>query len=273
MNLSGIARALGVGVEVAKTVIDYMQTYRRINTPVDDTEQFKEVLAESLVDFQRTAGIPALGWATPETVEIMTMAPRCGNPDIQRVGEFAANWRKKDLAYFIKDYVDGLTKEDQDGLVAEAFGFWAAVADIRFKRAVSGSVPDLVISTGRGRGQNFDGPSGTLAYAYMPNGTDKQLLMRFDLDEKWVKGNPQGGILFLNVATHEFGHLLGMDHSRVSTALMAPFYSPSVAKPQAHDDIPRIQALYGAPTTPPVGPPPSPPKTLIEITGTYRVIT
>ncbi len=83
--------------------------------------------------------------------------------------------------------------------------------------------------------------------------------MRFDLDERWVIGNPQGGILMRNVACHEFGHLLGLEHSTRQTALMAPYYAPSIVKPQASDDVPRIQALYGAAPVPPPVPTPIPP--------------
>lgn len=55
-----------------------------------------------------------------------------------------------------------------------------------------------------------------------------------------------GYILFL-VAAHEFGHALGLDHSRDPGALMNPRYTyrdvDSFILPQ--DDVKRIQVLYG----------------------------
>ena len=45
---------------------------------------------------------------------------------------------------------------------------------------------------------------------------------------------------------HEFGHSLGLAHSSVEAALMAPFYKgwdPNLKL--AQDDIDAIQALYG----------------------------
>ncbi len=48
----------------------------------------------------------------------------------------------------------------------------------------------------------------------------------------------------LTVAAHEFGHSLGLSHSNVQGALMYPSYS-GPHRYLAHDDIQRIQALYG----------------------------
>jgi hypothetical protein len=161
-------------------------------------------------------------------------------------------------------------------LIRLAWNDWQAAADIVLTPTNSQQGADIVIATGRGPGQSFDGPSGTLAWAFLPNGSDQQLLMRFDFDERWAKDSPQAGVLFRNVACHEFGNLLGLEHSRQSSALMAPFYSPSIVSPQANDDIPRIQALYGKATSPiPTPPVPLPPATFgvrIEATG-YKPAT
>ena len=122
------------------------------------------------------------------------------------------------------------------------------------------------MSIGAGRRDQFDGPGGTLAWAQLPPGNsfNGQLLCRFDEAETWVLNRNQRGVLLVNVACHEIGHLLGLRHSNVQTALMAPFYSPGVTKPQLKDDVTRIQRLYGRPTGNPNPPedPGNPPEEL-----------
>lgn len=207
----------------------------------------------SLEGFQRFAGLPETGVLDSATVD-MLYTPRCGVSDALRA-TLDARWRKKHLEYCIDSRVLGLSPGTVDDVVRAAFQSWADVADLKFTQVGSVDEADLVISTGRGPRAGFDGPSGTLAWAQLPNGSDQPLLCRFDLDEQWVK-DPNLDILLLAVAAHEFGHLLGLDHdAQNSGSLMAPFYKRGLFKPQAND-VRRIQAYYGPPTTPP--PPPDP---------------
>lgn len=89
-----------------------------------------------------------------------------------------------------------------------------------------------------GDGDPFDGPGGTLAHAYFPiYGGDAH----FDDSEHWTINSFRGTNLF-QVAAHEFGHSLGLSHSDVKSALMAPFYrgyNPSFTLDS--DDISGIQ--------------------------------
>lgn len=189
-------------------------------------KQFFTLQSESLIDSK------LLG---------LVNTPRCCVPDFMRTE--ASRWRKNKLTYYIARRDTDLSADIWDSEIQEAWKAWTEVADLTVTR-VNNTNADIIIDIGQGQRDNFDGPSGTLAWAYLPNGRDTQLLMKFDVSETWIHHSGRG-IILRNVATHEFGHLLGLEHSRAQSALMAPYYSPAVAKPQANDDIPRIQNLYG----------------------------
>jgi len=197
---------------------------------------------------------PEADLLTPAVLRVMDM-PRCGHPDILPVTN-SPKWGLNNLTYFIVNRVPGFPTADWDAIVAQAFANWAAVCGLTFAPATSSANANLIIDVGQGSRDDFTSQS-ILAWAQLPGspGYNGQLLMKFNIDENWIENPTTPGILLENVACHEFGHFLGLTHSSVQTALMAPFYSPSITKPQSNDDIPRIQSLYGAasaPTPPPV---------------------
>ena len=80
-----------------------------------------------------------------------------------------------------------------------------------------------------------------LAHAYFPSDGRAH----FDEDETYTDGTSRGTNL-LWVATHEFGHSLGLEHSDVRGAIMYPYYTGYVPNMKLHsDDIRGIQSLYG----------------------------
>jgi len=216
-------------------------------------------LEEAVKSFQSLFNLKVDGVIGPKTLRAME-TPRCGCPDkidpknkhhIQFMQAQAvaakqrSRWNKQGLTYAVQQFVVGLPKLAQDKIFSTAFRAWDDVCGLNITRVKGTKKADIVLATGKGIQHNFDGSGGTLAWAYMPKGNDQQLSMEFDLDETWISQPTDRGIMLLNVACHEFGHLLGLDHSKNAGALMAPYYNPFISGPQENDDIKRIQTLYG----------------------------
>lgn len=212
---------------------------------------------------QELAGLKTDGIIGPKTIKVLARS-RCGHADVLRpkseavrirqwVTARAARWRKTALLWHMDKFVTEreLSRERQLQLFQQAWDAWTGVCGIRAERTTKKTDADIIVSVGSGARSDFDGPGGTLAWAYLPEGDnfDGQLVMKFDQGETWTEDDGNAaGILYLNVACHEIGHLIGLDHSEKSGALMAPYYNPRIATPQTKDDIPRAQELYGKPS-------------------------
>lgn len=198
----------------------------------------------------------------------------------ENIGEYGSKWDLKELTWHIAFYVQSI-RDLQHDLMTKVFeDISSRVCGLSFRYVQNPTQANLVYSVGRGSRAKFDGPRGTLAYAYLPP-NDKfkgQLGIYFDLDEQWSPKRPEhsvsqaDGIRFFNVNYHETLHALGLDHSSLPGQLMAPTYHPKVAVAQA-EDIQRLQALYGPPANQPVAPLPAEKvadRIQIEIDGVIR---
>lgn len=260
------AQNAGLDEAQAQRLVAYLEWYGHFDTPeaaplagMMGVEAAETKLLSAVASLQSYTAMEPKGEITPQLMRILEL-PRCGVADVLPLSLTAleAKWRKPALTYHVAEFVNSISQKDQTDLIELAWDDWEASGDVHLVGLASRTTPeglpvDIMILTGRGRAHGFDGSSGTLAWAYLPGGDDRQLIMRFDLDERWLKEG-SAGILYRNVACHEFGHLLGLDHSRVNTALMAPYYSAGVVSPQQNDDVTRIESMYGKPKTPPTKP-------------------
>ncbi|XP_034951393.1 matrix metalloproteinase-14 isoform X2 [Chelonus insularis] len=218
---------------------------------IDETK-----MHQAIADFQSFAGLNITGTLDNDTISMMQLR-RCGVKDkvgpssdgrSKRYALQGSRWRVKKLTYKISKYPRALDKASVDKDIARAFGVWSEYTDLTFTQKKSGQVHiDIRFERGEhGDGDPFDGPGGTLAHAYFPvYGGDAH----FDDAERWTVNSYRGTNLF-QVAAHEFGHSLGLSHSDIKAALMAPFYrgyEPNFVLD--NDDIYGIQALYGTKST------------------------
>lgn len=165
----------------------------------------------------------------------------------KRFALFGGRWEKTDLSYKILRFPWQMSDDKVRRVLQEAFSVWSSVTPLTFREVITEKA-DIIIDFNRywhGDSLPFDGPGGILAHAFFPR-THREGEVHFDYDEHWTLGNDVGTDL-LQVAAHEFGHVLGLQHSLEPDAVMNPFYSDSYPLQLSEDDKRGIQYLYGPP--------------------------
>ncbi|KFP55837.1 Collagenase 3 [Cariama cristata] len=225
----------------------YLRTHYDLRpNPAGIMRKSANTVASKLREMQAFFGLEVTGKLDEETFELM-QKPRCGVPDVGEYNFFPRKlkWSKTNLTYRIMNYTSDLRRAEVDRAFKKAFKVWSDVTPLNFTRIRSG-IADIMISFGtkeHGDFYPFDGPSGLLAHAFPP-GPDYGGDAHFDDDEAW-SDDSRGYNLFL-VAAHEFGHSLGLEHSRDPGALMFPIYTYTgkTGFVLPDDDVQGIQELY-----------------------------
>uniref|UniRef100_A0A667WG97 Matrix metallopeptidase 20b (enamelysin) n=1 Tax=Myripristis murdjan TaxID=586833 RepID=A0A667WG97_9TELE len=189
-------------------------------------------------DMQAFFGLNTTGAVDSETLEVM-LSPRCGVPDVEEYSHnLGTRWNKNVITYSIGRYTRDLPRGTVDSLVESALSVWARASSLTFVRSPTRNADIMVefVSYAHGDLYPFDGPRGTLAHAFGPGeGTGGDT--HFDDDEHWTTGGN---------AAHEFGHALGLKHSRNPESLMYPTYKyPRTLSLLSREDVANINTLYG----------------------------
>ncbi len=133
--------------------------------------------------------------------------------------------------------VNGLSFSQAKNLVINALSVWAKYAPLNFQEIQdpgAGDLVDILVQSNA-----IDGPGKTLAFAYFPTYGD----ITFDTAEQWTDTK------FLETATHELGHSLGLDHEdgvdAVMNSVLGNKFEGQTAPFLLDDDINGIRNLYG----------------------------
>ncbi|KAF5182087.1 Metalloendoproteinase 5-mmp [Thalictrum thalictroides] len=228
-------------------------------------DEFDGPLESAVKTYQLNYGLNVTGCLDSQTVKEM-MEPRCGVPDIidgrtrMRSGkknnqygplysffDRKQKWppSKTHFTYRLQSR-SNLADIKLRGVLWKAFDKWAAVTHFTFTEVEPKTRADIDIGFFRrdhGDHYSFDGPLGVLAHAFAP--TDGKL--HFDEDEKWSAWwNPDKTEFDLeSVGLHEIGHILGLQHSAIPSAVMFSKIGAGVTRRELQqDDILGIRSLY-----------------------------
>ena len=155
---------------------------------------------------------------------------------------------RQNLTYKIRSYTRKLPKPDQRAAFAKAFKRWQAVSQLNI-RETNDDNADIIISFERefhGDGRPFFSTTRKYAHAFYPRENRKMAGdVHFNDYVDWTLKSRRGVNLEL-VAVHEFGHSLGLGHTRSKADIMYPWYKKNKQKfALSDDDIRGIQHLYG----------------------------
>lgn len=198
------------------------------------------VIKDAIAAYQKFHRLPITGLHDEDSTLAHMCNRRCRCPDnpYGLVQPKVMKWNKTDLTWKFVNYTLDIPQHEISDSLEKGFGVWSKVTPLNFREVLANDEADIEITFKR-----IDGQSNVLAQAWFP----PEGRMEFDDSENWSWKLPigRGQVDLATVVAHEAGHLIGLEHSNVQGAQMAPVYAGSKRFLEA-DDIRRAQQYYGS---------------------------
>lgn len=235
-----------------KVVQDYLERFGYLRPTAFTVGQVDDPTSEALARFQEFYGLPETGEFDEATRAQMT-THRCGMPDLVDGVAFSTRcaWDHPNLTVALEDGTNDVGGSAEFQAVRNALATWATAAPLRFTETGTGQNPDIVVDWRPANDPDHSMVGGVLAHADFPPacGVVTSSLpkpVHFDDSEHlWATGAASGAFDVETVALHEFGHILGLQHSNVAGSVMFPSVSSNTTKRAlTADDLGGITELY-----------------------------
>ena len=209
--------------------------------------------SEALKRFQTFHGVEPTGVFDDATRDAM-MQPRCALPDPAAGSiEFATTcaWERTDLTFALDTGTPDVAGNAEWDAIRRAFATWQALGGLTFREVGVGDNPDIRVGWRPAADPDHSMVGGVLAHADFPprcgvvTNTLPKPVHFDDSEHVWSIGAAANAFDIETVALHEIGHIVGLAHSSVSNAVMAPTVSPNFTKRAlTQDDIDGFRRLY-----------------------------
>ncbi len=210
-----------------------------------------EATSSALETFQEFFGLPRTGEFDEATREAM-VRPRCGLPDLGSSVAFDTRcpWRQATLSFAFDIGTLDVAGATEFQAARTAIATWQVVCPLPFREVASSQNPNVLIGWRSSRDPDLDMTGGVIAHADFPPDCDivtntLPKPLHFDDGHLWNTIGTASAFDVETVALHEFGHILGLQHSNISSAVMFPTIALGEIKRElTQDDRDGIADLY-----------------------------